>query len=80
MVSAPQGEHQRGLALVEPRNTALMSEQEEIRDDVPPPDPDDDRLETGAPSEEGASNRPVDVEWEESESSPHAGEEGQEPV
>jgi hypothetical protein len=48
-----------------------MSEQEEIRDDAPPSDPDDDRLQMD-PTE--------DVEWEQSESSPHAGEEGQEPL
>jgi hypothetical protein len=53
-----------------------VSEQEEHRDDVPPPDPDDDRLEMD-PSE---SSGPADVDWEESERSPHAGEEGQEPV
>jgi hypothetical protein len=43
-----------------------MTEQEELRDDVPPADPDDDRLEEG--------------NWEETESTPHAGEEGQEPI
>ena len=30
--------------------------------------------------EEGTSDQPVDVEWEETEPSPHEGEEGQEPA
>ena len=30
--------------------------------------------------EEGTSDRPVDVDWEEKEPSPHEGEEGQEPA
>ena len=46
-----------------------MSEQE-LRDDSPPPEPDDERLEMGDPADE----------WEETEPSPHQGEEGQEPV
>jgi hypothetical protein len=41
-----------------------MSEQEEVREDVPPK-PDDERLETG------------ESEWDENEPSPHQGEEGQ---
>jgi hypothetical protein len=48
-----------------------MSEEEELRDDAPPPEPDDDRLEMG---------EPPTVEWEENEPSPHQGEQGQEPV
>jgi hypothetical protein len=47
-----------------------MSEQE-IRDDAPPSDSNDDRLQMD-PTE--------DVDWDENESSPHAGEERQEPV
>jgi hypothetical protein len=46
-----------------------VSEQEELRDDAPPSDPDDDRLQMD-PTE--------DVDWEETEPSPHQGEEGQE--
>ena len=30
--------------------------------------------------EEGTTDRPVDVEWEETEASPHEGEEGQQPA
>lgn len=30
--------------------------------------------------ERGPEDRPVDVDWDETESAPHAGEEGQEPV
>jgi hypothetical protein len=30
--------------------------------------------------EEGTTDRPVDVDWEETEASPHEGEEGQEPA
>jgi hypothetical protein len=45
---------------------------ESWREDAPNP--------TQEQIDEGASDRPADVEWEESESSPHAGEEGQEPV
>ena len=42
---------------------------------------DDGRNETQRRmDEEGTSDRPVDVEWEETESSPHEGEEGQEPA
>jgi hypothetical protein len=43
-----------------------VTEQEELRDDVPPPDPDDDRLEMDP--------------TEENEPSPHRGEEAQEPL
>jgi hypothetical protein len=42
---------------------------------------DDGRNETQRRmDEEGTSDRPVDVEWEETEPSPHEGEEGQEPA
>jgi hypothetical protein len=48
-----------------------MSEREdEYREDAP--NPTQEAIDEDAPSE-----RPVDVEWEETESSPHAGEEGQ---
>jgi hypothetical protein len=30
--------------------------------------------------EEGTSDRPVDLDWEETEASPHEGEEGQQPA
>jgi hypothetical protein len=30
--------------------------------------------------EEGTSDRPADVDWEETEASPHEGEEGQQPA
>ena len=43
-----------------------MNEQEELRDDVPPSDPDDERLEMDP--------------TEENEPSPHQGEEGIEPL
>jgi hypothetical protein len=42
---------------------------------------DDGRNETQRRmDEEGTSDQPVDVEWEETEVSPHEGEEGQEPA
>jgi len=43
---------------------------------------DDGRNETQRRMDEegAASDRPVDVEWEETEASPHEGEEGQEPA
>jgi hypothetical protein len=50
-----------------------MSEQEAQRDDAPPADPEDARLEMNDTDRS-------DVDWDETESSPHAGEEGQEPV
>jgi hypothetical protein len=34
----------------------------------------------GGGDEGGSSDKPADVDWDETESSPHAGEEGQEPV
>jgi hypothetical protein len=44
-------------------------------------DQDDGRNETQRRmDEEGTSDRPVDVEWEETGASPHEGEEGQEPA
>jgi hypothetical protein len=46
-----------------------MSEQEEIRDDTPPPESDDEQ-----------ADRLSDVDWDENEPSPHQGEQGQEPV
>jgi hypothetical protein len=46
------------------------SETEEPREDAPNPTQE-------AIDEEGASDKPVDVGWEETESSPHAGEAGQ---
>jgi hypothetical protein len=50
-----------------------MSEQEELQEDAP--NPTQEAIDEGGPSE-----RPADVEWEETEPSPHQGEEGQEPV
>jgi hypothetical protein len=42
---------------------------------------DDGRNETQRRmDEEGTSDRPVDVEWEDTEASPHEGEEDQEPA
>jgi hypothetical protein len=42
---------------------------------------DDGRNETQRRmDEEGTSDRPVDADWEETEPSPHEGEEGQEPA
>jgi hypothetical protein len=54
---------------------AEMSEtgNESWREDAPNPTQE-------AIDEEGPEDRPVDVDWEETESSPHQGEEGQEPV
>jgi hypothetical protein len=53
-----------------------MSENEtdtEPREDAP--NPTQEAIDEGGPSD-----KPADVDWEETESSPHAGEEGQEPV
>jgi hypothetical protein len=54
-------------------NEAAMSDTEERREDAP-------NQTQEAIDEGGPSDQPVDVEWEETESPPHQGEEGQQPV
>jgi hypothetical protein len=53
-------------------NEAAMSDdtaanQDELRDDTPPSDPDDERLQMGDPSEEGAEGEQQDSRFERGE-------------
>jgi hypothetical protein len=54
-------------------NEAAMSDTDDRREDAPSPTQE-------AIDEGGPSDQPVDVDWEETEPTPHQGEEGQQPV